>query len=373
LRVLLSGGGTGGHVYPALAVVSAAARTGRNADFRFVGTSNGLERGIVARTSLPYEAIDAGALRGRSPIAAIASVGHNMLGTSQALALIRRYRPDVILATGGFVCVPVVLAAKLLGVPVAVYLPDLRPGWAVRFLARFATVVAVSFDEVVDHVAARRVVVTGYPVRAELGSWDAPRARECLGVPAGPPIVLVLGGSRGARSINEAMLSGAADITSRAYVIHATGPLHVDSMRERIGRMPTSVRERYRLLPYLEAELAPALAAASVVIARAGASVLGELPSVGAPSILVPGTFAGGHQALNAKFLADRGAAVVVQDGDLPGGELVLRLAELLDNPDRLCVMSASSRRLAHPNAAGVLFDLIEEIGGRCAARVTPR
>jgi UDP-N-acetylglucosamine--N-acetylmuramyl-(pentapeptide) pyrophosphoryl-undecaprenol N-acetylglucosamine transferase len=363
LRVMLSGGGTGGHVYPALTVVAAAQAAGRAAEFEYVGSSTGLESGIVAKTKLPFESIDAGAFRGRSPIAALKSVVHNVRGGVQAIRLLRRFRTDVVLATGGYVCVPVVLAARIVGVPSVVYLPDLRPGWAVRFLARFATVVAVSFDEVAPHVTARRVAVTGYPVRAELGSWDPTRAREFLGIPDGSPIVLVLGGSRGARSINEAMLAGATAVASRAYVIHATGPLHIDAMRERLAHLPDHVRERYRLYPYLESEMAPALAAASIVIARAGASVLGELPRVGAPSILVPGTFAGGHQSLNADFLAGRGAAVVVHDDDLPRGELVRCLLGLLDDSERLGSMAESSRRLSHPDAALALFDLVDEVG----------
>src|SRR5579859_2748013 len=365
LRILLSGGGTGGHVYPALAVAATAAASARDVDFRFVGSAHGLERDIVARTSVPYDAIDAGAFRGRSPLAALVSIWRNLRGAGQSLSLLRRYQPDAILVTGGFVCVPVALAARMLGVPVAVYLPDLRPGWAVRFVARFATVVAVSFDDVVDHVTARRVVVTGYPVRPEFGSWDRAKGRASLGIPDVLPLVLVLGGSRGARNINEAMVGGASEVTARAYVIHATGALHIDAMRDQIGQLPSTVQERYRLFPYLETEIAPALAAASIVIARAGASVLGELPRVGAPAILVPGTFAGGHQALNAKFMADRGAAVVVQDRDLPGGELIRLLGELLDYAPRLNAMSLNSRSMGRPDAAAALFDLVEQIARR--------
>jgi UDP-N-acetylglucosamine--N-acetylmuramyl-(pentapeptide) pyrophosphoryl-undecaprenol N-acetylglucosamine transferase len=373
LRVLLSGGGTGGHVYPALTVVAAAQAAGRDLDFRYVGTSNGLERAIVGATPLVFDSIDAGAFRGRSPIAALSSLGHNLRGAVQAFRLIRHYRPDVILATGGFVCVPVVLAARALGVPTVVYLPDLRPGWAIRFLARFATAVAVSFEDVVPYVSASRVVVTGYPVRAELGSWSLTVARESLRIPADEPIVLVLGGSRGARSINDAMVAGATEVTSRAHVIHATGPTNFDSVSEKIGQLPAVVRERYRLYPYLNSELAPALAAASVVVARAGASVLGELPRVGAPGVLIPGTFAGGHQGINAAFLADRGAAIVVADDDLPRGGLLRVLLDLLDHPDRLRTMSERSRLLAYPRAALDLCDLVEEYGRQHAARAQPR
>ena len=373
LRVLLSGGGTGGHVYPALTVVAAAKSAGRNLEFRYVGTRAGLERGIVAKTTLEFESIDAGAFRGRSPRAVLGSLGHNLRGAVQAFRILRRYRPDVILATGGFVCVPVVMMARLLGVPSVVYLPDLRPGWAVRFLARFATVVAVSFPEVVPYVPARRVVVTGYPVRAEIGSCDHLEARERLRILPDLPVVLVLGGSRGARSINEAMVAGAAAITSRAFVIHATGPTNFAATKASIERLPAEIGERYRLDPYLESDLAPALAVASLVVARAGASVLGELPAAGVPGVLIPGTFAGGHQALNAEFLADRGAAMIVADADLTNGALTRAIVDLLDRPEQLRLMAERTLGLAHPGAARSLCDLIEELACARRAKADPR
>jgi UDP-N-acetylglucosamine--N-acetylmuramyl-(pentapeptide) pyrophosphoryl-undecaprenol N-acetylglucosamine transferase len=363
-RLILTGGGTGGHVYPALATLAAArAGTGENApEVLYVGSRLGLEGDIVRGAAVPFTAIAAGAIRGRSPAAALLGTARNLQGIGQAVGLVRQFRPDAVLATGGFVCVPMVLAARLTGCPTVVYLPDLRPGWAVRFLARVATVVAVSFSEVVPYVAARRVEVTGYPVRPELLGWSAEDARRRLDLPADDPIVMVLGGSRGAQSINEALARDLEAWLAAAWVLHVSGTATHAAAAARRSALPERLAKRYRLVPYLEADLGPALAAATLVVARSGASVLGELPAVGAASVLVPYPHAGAHQQLNARFLADRGAAVVVEDGQMRAGTLTATVRELLAQPARLAALSAAARGLARPDAAANLFRLIQDV-----------
>ncbi len=358
LRVILTGGGTGGHVYPALAV-AAAAEGDEPAEFLFVGTNSGLERGIVEAHGMPFVAIAAGSVRGRSPLGAASGLWQTLRGIRQAQAQLRRFQPQAVLATGGFVGVPVVLAARLAGVPAVVYLPDLRPGWAVQLLSRVATAVAVSFEEVVPHVRARRVVVTGYPVRPDLFRWDRTSARRRLGLPSDEPAIVVLGGSRGARSVNDAVAAGLDQLVARARVIHSAGAQNVAELEARRQQLAPDARARYIVRPYLSDELAPALAAATLVVARAGASTLGEFPAVGVPAVLVPYPYAGAHQHRNARFLADRGAAVVVDDADARRGELVRRVLALLEDADRLAAMAAASRSLARPNAARRLLELV--------------
>lgn len=363
LRVLLAGGGTGGHVYPSLAVVASARdATDSSAEFRYAGSSNGLERPIVERAGLPFQSVDAGAVRGRSAVAAAVGLVRCLRGVSQSREVIRRFQPHAVLATGGFVCVPVVLAARLSGVPTVVYLPDLRPGWAVRLLARVATAVGVSFEEVRPYVPSRRVVVTGYPVRPELMSWTRAEARKSLGIPEDASVTLVIGGSRGARTLNQAVGRDLRPLLERSWVIHASGAPHFAALDVERARLPGALRERYLLYPYLEAELAPAMVAATLVIARSGASVLGELPAVGAPSVLVPGPFAGAHQRLNADFLARRGAAVVVDDQAAQHGALVTEALVLLADPPKVEEMARRARGLARPDAARALFRLVAEV-----------
>jgi UDP-N-acetylglucosamine--N-acetylmuramyl-(pentapeptide) pyrophosphoryl-undecaprenol N-acetylglucosamine transferase len=360
--LVLTGGGTGGHVYPALAVVEAGRIASPELECRWLGTQSGLERAIVEKAKLPFAAIEAGAVRGRGPLAVLAGVSRNFRGLAQARRIMREFRPDVVLATGGFVCVPVVLAARLAGVPSVVYLPDLRPGWAVQFLSRFASAVAVSFDVVVPFIHAKRVEVTGYPVRAELHEWELVAARQQLALPLDRPVILGIGGSRGARSINLGLATNPEEVLRRADVVHATGAPNVAEVRELVDRLPADLRARYHVYPYLDAELAPAMAGASVVVARAGASTLGELPAAGVPGILVPYPHAGAHQQLNASFLADRGAVLVVDDQTAREGGLPSAIVKLLDAPDRLAAMAESARRLARPDAARRLFELLLDV-----------
>lgn len=370
LRLVLTGGGTGGHVYPALAVTEAARidPTSPPVEFRYVGSPDGMERGLVEPTGIPYEVVAAGAIRGRSPLTALRGFLRMAQGVSQARALFARYHPHAVLATGGFVGVPVVVAARLAGIPAVIYLPDLRPGWAVRFLARIATAVAVSFEEVVPHVAARRVVVTGYPVRPGLSGWSRPVARAALGLPTDDPVLLVLGGSRGSQSINEAILADLPSLLGRAAMIHASGAAHFAVLDRRRRALPDQLGARYHLFPYLDRELAPAMAAATLVVARSGASVLGELPAVGAPGVLVPYPYAGAHQTMNANFLKERNAAIVVDDALARQGTLSAAILDLLDDPGRLQELSANARALAQPDAANRLFALLCDAAERRAA-----
>lgn len=370
LHIVLSGGGTGGHVYPLLAVAEAA---DPGTAFQYVGAPGGLEGTIVGKTRLPFATVDAGAVRGRSPLPAGRSLLRMVRGVAQARALLDRFGAGAVLATGGFVSVPIVVAARLNRVPSVVYLPDLRPGWAVKLLARIATAVAVSFDEVVPWLPSPRVVVTGYPVRPDLLRWNRSDARRALGLPEDAAVVLALGGSRGARSINQALAGDLPRLLERAYLVHASGTINFEETRAARDALSEERRERYRLYPYLDAELAPAMNAADVVVVRSGASTLGELPDTGLPGVLIPYPHAGAHQRLNAAFLAERGAAVVLDDAAARAGRLIPTLLQLLDAPERLELMRAKLRALARPNAARRLFELVSDVAMASAGATARR
>ena len=354
MKILATGGGTGGHVYPALAALDAlvALPAGgvTSADICWVGSCEGVERGILQRTSYGYQAVSTGPLRGANPLQALVSLWLILHGVGQSLALLRRVRPAAVLATGGFVSVPLVLAAWLRRVPVLLYLPDMEPGLAVKMLSRIAARVAVSFEPSAAHFGSK-AVVTGYPVRRALFETDHATARQELGLEADLPLVLVMGGSRGARSINQALISSLAPLLARAQVLHVTGPLDFDAMLAVRQALPNALRSRYRVHDYLHTEMVAALAAADLAIARSGASTLGEFPAVGLPAILVPYPYAGQHQRLNAAYLADAGAALVLPDERL-GEELAPMIERLLDDPSALARLSAASRAKSMPHAA---------------------
>ena len=313
-----------------------------------------MEQEIVARANIPFYAISAGALKGRGPLAALGSVARLLRGIWQARWVIKEFAPDVILGTGGYVSVPLILAAWMAGCPSLIYLPDMEPGLAVKFLSRLATKVAVSFERVGDYFAPHKVVVSGYPVRRELYRLTREEARQALGLPSDQVVLLVLGGSRGAHSINMAVRDALEPLLQMAHVLHITGTVDYDSLVARRDLLLPEWRARYHLWPYLHEQMTAALVAADLAVARAGAATLGEFPAVGLPAILVPYPYAGQHQQLNAEFLAAKGGAVIIRDADLRQ-ELLPAVRHLLGDSERLRAMRAAMTALARPQAAEVI------------------
>ncbi|HUE75216.1 MAG TPA: undecaprenyldiphospho-muramoylpentapeptide beta-N-acetylglucosaminyltransferase [Chloroflexota bacterium] len=354
VRLMLTGGGTGGHVYPGL-VVANAVRQMTEGETLWVGTSSGMECDIVRRSGLAFASISAGALRGRSPFGLAVGASAALLGFGQSMRIMRSFRPDVVLATGGYVCVPVVLAARLSRIPTMLYLPDIIPGLAVRFLGRIVDRIAVTSGESRRHLPASKVIITGYPVRSELRSRDRDGARMALGLPADEPVLLVLGGSRGALTINNCLGAGLDRLLGIGHVVHACGVDHIENLTRRRESLPSELKERYHLYPYLHDELADAMAASDLVVSRSGASVMGEYPAAGLPSILVPYPHAGAHQKHNADHLASHGAARIVSNDDARRGALVDLAATMLENEDLLFTMAEASRRLDRPEAASTI------------------
>lgn len=360
-----------------------------------MGSEDGMEAGLVRRESaLPFLAVPAAALRGRGPLTLARNAGTLARGTLAAAALIRRERPAAILGTGGYVCVPVFLAARALGVPTAIYLPDVVPGLAVRFLSRVATLTACSVEDSAQYFGRttnnrdrsvvsgpRSVVVTGYPVRPELFGQDRAACQAALGLAPDLPAVLVTGGSRGARSINRAIEALLPHLLEIAQVVHVCGREGDEAfLRTAAGQLPAELRQRYHLYPYLHSEggearrpsMLAALGACDMVVCRSGASTLGELPAAGLPAVLVPYPYV--HQDENADYLVRHGAAVKVADGAMLGdgrpedGPLLGHLRRLIGDEGERSTLAARSRALARPDAAQRLADVLLGL----AARRTP-
>jgi len=355
MRLLLTGGGTAGHVYPALAIVEALRQeaAANPAELLYVGSRGGMEKDIVGRAALPYADIAASGLRGKS-LGALArgliQLGHGLV---QSLRILAGYRPDAVLATGGYVCVPVVLAAWLRRSPVLIYLPDVEPGLAIRFLSRFATRIAVTSEDSRRFFDARKVVATGYPVRPEIRALDRTAARKRLALPTDERVVLVFGGSRGAQSINEALAGGLPSLLGLAHVVHVCGLADEAAARRRQAGLDPVLTSRYHLYPYLHSDLmAAALVASDLVVSRAGASALGEFPAAGLPSVLVPYPYAGAHQRLNAAALDRLGAGMTLDDAAVRSGALMPVVESLLVDGERLRRMSAAARSIDRPDAA---------------------
>lgn len=363
MRLVITGGGTGGHVYPALAVLHEA---DAGTEVRWIGTQGGLEQPLVERAGIAYTGIAAGGIRGLAPLTVVNNIGRLMRGFVQAWQELRRFRPDVVLATGGYVTFPVGVAAWLQRTPMVMYLPDIEPGLAVKALAPFATKVAVTAEPATTHFSASKAVVTGCPVRPELqrAEHDISAARRRFDLPEDAFVLLVFGGSQGAHSLNQAVAKNLGELLECGHIIHIHGKSDEEQLRSLHAALTPAEQASYHLYEYLHDEMTDALIAADLVVARAGASTLGELPAAGTPAVLVPYPHSGAHQWANANFLVTEGAAEAVDDADI-AAQLVPAVQELANDPTRLDNMRVAMRRLAQPEAArriyGVLASLTKE------------
>ncbi len=376
----------------------------------YIGSHRGMERRIVtSESNLPYHAIPAAALRGRDPFA----LGRGLLtmtgGILAAHQLLRITQPAAILGTGGYVCVPVFLAARFIGIPTLIYLPDVVPGLAVHFLARLATQVACNVEEARHYlrVHTAKIIITGYPVRPELFQQHKPACQKAFGLRADMPVLLVYGGSLGARAINRAIAALLPDLLALTQIIHICGREGDEVwLRAAAQRLDPELQARYRLYPYLESRhdaapavqqhqasskcegggqttirkhqlhqaaptMAQAFGAADLALCRSGASTLAELPAAGVPAILVPYPYV--HQDENADYLVRHGAALKVANTALSGavapcdGPLFQHLQRLLvgkENEERQR-MAERCRTLARPDAANRLAEALCNLATR--------
>jgi UDP-N-acetylglucosamine--N-acetylmuramyl-(pentapeptide) pyrophosphoryl-undecaprenol N-acetylglucosamine transferase len=332
----------------------------------FIGIKGRVDEVVVPREGIPYRTVAAGPLRVGSPVSFIANVGRLAVGTAQSLRLLRGFKPDAVFATGGYTSVPVGVATRVLRRPLVVYLPDVQPGWAVRLLARLATVMTTTSERALEHLPREKTVITGYPVRAAFSQASRDAARASFGIPKDAKVLLVTGASLGARNINEAIAADAARILEECHVLHVTGPSDEAWVRERRETLAEQLRERWIVRGYLD-DMPLAMAAADLAVGRAGGSVLGELPAAGLPAIVVPGEYDGWSQEPNAAFLEERGAAVMLRNAELERlGDVVL---ELFSDGARLEGMRRAMRSLARPDAArDIARTLIDAAGGKKAA-----
>lgn len=278
----------------------------------------------------------------------------------RSLLILLRSRPRVTFATGGYVSVPAAVASWLLRVPLVVYLPDVVPGKAVSWLVPLANRIAVTAGDSLRYLPNEKTVVTGYPVRESFLEATRRTGRTLFGIPDDATVLCVFGGSLGARSLNEALAASLPAVLRRAHVIHVCGQQRLEEATAAAATLPADLRSRYLLVPYLhDSEMAEALAAADLAIARSGASVLGEMPATGTPSVLVPLPDPAVHQGENAEYLAQHGAAVVLANHDL--GQLPALLDALLGDPARLARMAAAARTLSRPDAASAIARVIED------------
>ena len=350
-------------MYPALAVLAAL---DEKADVLWVGGEGGMEASLVRRSDVRFTTVPAAGVHGVGLRALPGNVWRLLRGVFAARNVIADFQPDVIFFTGGYVAIPVALAGS--GIPKVVYVPDIEPGLALRVVSRMAAKVLVTSDRARDFYPRRKdVVVTGYPTRPELMEHVSKKAPG-LGLHPGRPVLLVFGGSRGARSINHALWRILPELLEATQIVHITGELDWPDVERIRTELPSHLAPNYHPYAYLHEEMGAALGAADLVVSRAGAATMGEFPLFGLPSILVPYPHAWRYQKVNAEHLVAQGAAVSLMDENLED-QLLPTILDLIKDRNQLQAMSAAAQRLAKPDAAASiaaeLLSLAQEKGGR--------
>lgn len=359
LCLLIAGGGTGGHIYPGLAVAEEWVRNGGTA--AFAGVPGNLEERLIPQAGYPFLPVEVhGLTRGRSRAARLQLLrALGLLATlaplRQAMGIIREYKPDVVLGTGGYVSGPVLLAARLSGVPTMILQLDARPGLANQIAGLFVTRIAASLPESVGCFRRRsRVLVLGAPVRPAIISATRLEGRSALGLPTDRQTTLVFGGSLGSRAINEAVVGALRLLGQDPAWAASRGVIHVTGRSNPISLPPEEAETMglaYRSIEYCD-EMPMALAASDVAVCRAGAITVAELTARGLPAILIPWAGAAdNHQEANARALERHGAARVILDRDLSAQALATMIREILDDPAQLRRMAEASRAIGKPDA----------------------
>jgi len=365
MRLLIAAGGTGGHIYPALAVATSIRRRLGAPELDWVGGRRGLEGQLVPPAGFRLRRLLLRSLRSVEMDAHLVLDPIRLaLSVPQALWLLVWRRPAAVFTTGGYVAIPILIAARLLGVPTLMWEGNVIPGRSVRATARLASALAVSFAATCPALDRRRpCFVTGTPIR-DVTSIDRLAARERLGLPPSARVVVVFGGSQAVRRLNAAVTGALPELVERVQVIHLTGEDGLADAQAARSALPEPLQSRYRPAAFLGEGLLDALAAADLVVGRAGSSTLAETTAFGLPMVVVPYPYAGAHQRANAAELVDGGAALFVADEAFDSAALLDAVA-ILDDPARHAAMAAAARALGRPKAADAVVELLVALAER--------
>lgn len=354
MKVILSGGGTGGHIYPALTIADQIKKLAPEAEISFVGTQQGLEKDIIPRYGYPLKFIEVAGFKRSLSLDTLRSACKLFSGLYDAYQIIKKEKPDLVIGTGGYVCGPIVFMAALKGIPTCIQEQNAMPGVTNKILSRYVRKVFLGYKEAGKYFQGKaELVYTGNPIRTEILEHERQAAIKELGLDPEKKTILVSGGSRGARSINNAMLEAELALSGRneVQVLHATGDVNYEQYMAEITKRG-GVGENIIIKPYLH-NMPVALAAADLAVFRAGAIGLAELMAKGVPSVLIPYPYAtANHQEFNARAVEAKGAAQVILDKELNGERILEAIEHLLLHTKDLEKMQAAAKALGKPQAA---------------------
>lgn len=362
MRVLLSGGGTGGHIYPALAMIREIKKRKPEATFLYIGSAKGLEADIVPKAGIHFQTIQIMGFKRKLTLDNLKTIYRFWQSVQESKRMIKQFKPDIVIGTGGYVCGPVVFAASRLGIPTLIHEQNVIPGLTNTFLSHFSTAVAVSFAESCRYFKHPHVHITGNPRATEVLQADASRGRKSLGIPPHKKIVIIVGGSRGAKAINQAFLGMVEQLPALidCHFVYVTGDIHYEEIKKQLEL--DRILGQVTVKPYIY-NMPDLLAAASLIVNRAGASFLAEITALGIPAILIPSPYVtNNHQEKNARWLEQNGAAQVILEKDLTSERLYRAIETIITSEQTMAEMSHSSKQLGTPKAADDIYTLIHEI-----------
>lgn len=364
MRVLLTGGGTAGHINPAVAIAKYIKEKEPNSEFLFIGTEKGLEKTLVPREGFEIEFVKVSGLKRKLTLENLRVLKEFVTSKIEAGKILDRFKPDIVVGTGGYACTPAVFAAKKRGIPSVIHEQNVYPGLAIKMLGKKADVTMISFPETEKLIEVNACALTGNPLRPNLFDYvDKKKVTEGYGFDD-KPLVLFFGGSLGAERMNDALVDMLAEGFSGFNLVAATGEKHYDGVVKRLNEkgVQFETMANVKLLPYIY-NMNELLSAADMAVCRAGAITISELNALGKASVLIPSPYvAHNHQEQNARYLEKNGAANVLVESELNGNSLRKSIEDVLLDSEKLAVMRQNSEKMGQKDACEKIYQIIKSL-----------
>ncbi len=364
MRILLAGGGTAGHINPALAIAGYAVQKDADTKVLFVGTKRGLENTLVPKSGYKIEYVEVEGLSKKLSLKNLKSLCHMLTAKSKCKKIIKKFKPDIVIGTGGYVCAPAVMAANSMNIPTIIHEQNVFPGSAIKLLSKKSTVTAISFDESRKYlVGARSILFTGNPIRPSILGFDRGKARQSLGL-TGEKFVVIFGGSLGAARINAVALSYIKEHAKKDNhkILFATGERNFDEINNIIKKEGIILGDNVTVIPYIH-NMDEVMNAADLVVCRSGAITVSELAALGKPAILIPSpNVTNNHQEYNARALSDRGGAITILEKDFDTESLKNAVESILGDESAHLEMSIKSKELGTVDALEIIYKKMKEL-----------
>lgn len=362
MKILMTGGGTGGHIYPAMAFIKYVQKINPEAEFLYIGTEKGLESKIVPTYNIPFKTINIQGFKRSLSLDNFKTVYLFLASVKSAKKILQEFSPDIVIGTGGYVCGSVVYAAAKMNIPTIIHEQNSVPGITNKFLSRYATKIAICFSDVANQFPKNKVVVTGNPRAQEVASLQKSDILEEFDLSPNKKTVVIFGGSRGALKINQAVIEAFESFKHKPYqVLYASGETYFSLLQSSLD-LSSKSSMNISVQPYID-KMAEVLASVDLVVSRAGATSIAEFTALGLPAVLVPSPYVtNDHQTKNAQSLAKLKAVSMVADSELTGEILVQKIDEILLDEEKQKIMTRASRQQGIPDASERLYRLVEEI-----------